>query len=92
MTIRYRYGWPLGKTLARLGIPTGIRIDVLHDAEAQVFVGTSKDVRGLVVEAQTLDELLTEARELIPLLLEPLATLPRSTIADVHFQEHLRYA
>jgi len=92
MEMRYRYGWPLGKTLANWGVPVRIRIDVIHDAEADVFVGTSSDVQGLVLEAQTLDELLTEAREVIPLLLEEPAVLPRSSIADIHLHQPLAVA
>jgi len=92
MGIRYRYGWLLGKTLATWGIPVRIRIDVIHDDETDVFVGTSRDVQGLVVEAQTLDELLQEARELIPLLLTQPSMLPRSTVADIHLRQPLALA
>lgn len=35
-------------------------MNVTHDAEADVFVATSNDLRGLVCEAATLEELRTE--------------------------------
>lgn len=70
MTMRYRYGWPLGRLAARIGIPTRIEICVIHDTDAGVFVGTSDDVRGLVLEADSIDALLREAHELIPELIE----------------------
>ena len=66
----YRMGWPLGRMIARLGVPTLIRIDVIKDSEAGVFVGTSEDLNGLVVEADSLEALLQEAHDLIPCLLD----------------------
>lgn len=69
MTMRYRYGWPLGRLAARIGIPTRIELKVIHDPEAGVFVGTSDDVRGLIVEADSLEEVMREARGLIPELI-----------------------
>ncbi len=66
MNLCYRLGWPFGSTLAYLGFPTVIRIDVVRDEEAGVFVGTSKDLRGLVVESDSLEGVLREARLLIP--------------------------
>ena len=65
----YKLGWPFGEMVARMGFRTVIRIDVIRDDEAGVFVGTSKDVRGLVVEAETLEGVLSEARSIIPDLL-----------------------
>lgn len=65
----YKLGWPLGKMMARLGVPTVIRIDVVRDDEAGVFVGTSDDVSGLVVEADSLEGVMKEARLVIPELL-----------------------
>ena len=43
-----------------LGLPVAIWIDVLHDDEAGVYIATSKNVRGLVVEAETLDQIKVE--------------------------------
>ncbi|MDE2469893.1 MAG: DUF1902 domain-containing protein [Bradyrhizobium sp.] len=65
----YPIRWPLAEAVGRLGIPLVIKIRVLFDAEANVFVGTSPDVPGLVVEADSLDDVMREARELIPCLL-----------------------
>lgn len=45
-----------------MGIPLKLRIDVIRDDEAGVFVATSKDLRGLVCEAATMDELIRELR------------------------------
>lgn len=56
----YRIGFPFWKQLARLGVPLTVRVHVLRDEEAGVFVATSNDLRGLVCEAKTMDELIPE--------------------------------
>jgi len=67
--MHYRLGWPLGRIAARAGVPISIRINVIKDAEAGVYVGTSSDVQGLVVEAETLDQLMVESIDMIQSLL-----------------------
>ena len=69
MDIKYRLGWPFGSVVARMGIPTLVRIDVIRDNDVGVYVGTSEDLPGLVLEADTLDELMREAHDMIPSLL-----------------------
>ena len=44
-------------------------IDVSFDKEAERFVGISKDLKGLVLEAETFGILMDEARDVIPCLL-----------------------
>jgi hypothetical protein len=56
----YRIGFPFWKQAARLGIPLKLRINVIRDAEANVFVATSDDLTGLVCEAPSMDELIRE--------------------------------
>ena len=46
-----------------------IIIDSTWDSEANVWVATSDDVPGLVLEAETLDGIIEEARSLVPELL-----------------------
>lgn len=53
----YRVGFPGWKIAAHAGLRLKLRIDVLHDDEAKVYVATSPDLRGLVAEAKSLDEL-----------------------------------
>ncbi len=50
-------GWKLA---GRFGATLVYRVDVLHDPEAGVYVATSPDLRGLVAEAATLDDLFRE--------------------------------
>lgn len=56
----YRIGFPLWKQLARLGVPLTVRVHVQRDDDAGVFVATSDDLRGLVCEATTMDQLVDE--------------------------------
>ncbi|MEC5159543.1 MULTISPECIES: DUF1902 domain-containing protein [unclassified Janthinobacterium] len=56
----YRIGFPFWKQAARLGIPLKLRVNLLHDQDAGVYVATSGDLKGLVCEAPTMDELLKE--------------------------------
>jgi hypothetical protein len=65
----YRLGWVFAALLAKMGIPLLIKVEIIHDKEANVYIATSSDLRGLVVEANTLDELEKEVFELVPELL-----------------------
>jgi hypothetical protein len=56
----YKIGYPFWRLAARLGVPLRMRVDVAYDAEAKVFVATSSDLRGLVCEAHTIDELVKQ--------------------------------
>jgi predicted RNase H-like HicB family nuclease len=80
----YRLGWPGAALLAGMGIPLLIKVEIIHDTEANVYVATSPDLTGLVVEAETLDELEKEVWELVPELLTlDKPTLHRKTVTHV---------
>lgn len=66
----YRIGYPFWRTLGGAGVPLTLRVNVLHDEEANVFVATSNDLRGLVCEARTLDELVKEVESSVDELLD----------------------
>ena len=38
--------------------------------ESKVFLATSDDVKGLVLEADTLDDLVRDLKEIVPILIE----------------------
>lgn len=59
-------GFPFWKTFARLGCPIELKIEVFHDAEADVYVARGANFQGLVVEAATLDELKAAVSDLLP--------------------------
>lgn len=65
----YRVGWPGALMLGRLGVPLEIKVFIRFDEEARVFVGVSDDIRGLVVEGASLDEIAKEVEELVPALM-----------------------
>lgn len=92
MGMHYRYGWPMGHLLAKAGVPTKIRVDVIRDEEAGVFVGTSMDLRGLVVESDTLEGIVREARLLIPDLVRSPSELGPETVTDVRYRDRLCHA
>lgn len=56
----YRVGFPFWRTFARLGVTLSVIVEVLYDDEAGVFVATSPNLYGLVVEASGIKELLHE--------------------------------
>jgi hypothetical protein len=59
-------------------------IRVLWDGDASVWVATSDDVPGLVVEASTYDEVVSQVRVLAPELLELNGVLTGKMV-DLHF-------
>jgi 5'-3' exonuclease len=66
----YRVGFPGWKLAARFGVPLLVKIEVIRDAEAAVFVATSADLPGLVVEASDLDQLMPAVYGCVAMLLE----------------------
>jgi len=65
----YPLNWPFSMFFASLGVPLLIKVEVIFDAEANVYIATSPAVRGLVIEAATLDEIRTEVELALPELL-----------------------
>ncbi|MGC9387111.1 MAG: DUF1902 domain-containing protein [Hydrogenovibrio sp.] len=75
----YRLSWPLATTLAKyFGVELYIKIDVELDAEQQVYVATSADIPGLVIEAETFDQLQHEVKLSLPELID-VSQLPKQT-------------
>ena len=66
----YRVGLPFWKVVAKAGVPLKVLICIHRDDEAGVYVAHSPDLRGLVVEAATLDELRLEVRSAAEVLLD----------------------
>lgn len=84
--MQYPLNYPFAKFFQRLGLTLIVRIDVIFDEEAQVYVATSKDVDGLVLEADTFKTLESEVREAIINL-----TNLNKTLSSVHTQVDLIY-
>jgi Domain of unknown function (DUF1902) len=66
----YRVGFPGWKLAARFRIPLLLKIEVIRDEAANVFVATSPDLSGLVVEAENLDQLMPEVYSCVDMLLQ----------------------
>lgn len=66
----YPFNWPLSMFLASVGVPLLIKVKVVFDPEANVYVATSPNVRGLAVEADSLDEVRKQVEIVLPELLE----------------------
>ena len=66
----YPTSYPLANFLSKLGVKLVIRIDFIHDKEADVFVATSRDIKGLVIEAANYEELQNEIKDAIGTLSE----------------------
>ena len=65
----YRVGWLGWKPLARVGVPMLIKLDVARDEEAGVFICTSPDLSGLVVEAATIEMLHMDVNDCVEMLM-----------------------
>ena len=86
----YRLGWALCGIFASLGMPLLIKVEIIHDNEANVYIATSPDLKGLVVEAEPLDELEKEVWRLVSELLTlDMPTLRRQAVTHVSFFQPL---
>ena len=71
-------------------------IKAIWDSDASVWVATSEDIPGLVVEADTEEDLLAELRVLVPELLKANKALHDSTLPEIPINivserlEHIR--
>lgn len=65
----YRVGLPFWKAVARAGKTVKLRVEIEYDPEANVYCATSPDLRGLVVEADSLDDLMKEVPDAVDMLM-----------------------
>jgi predicted RNase H-like HicB family nuclease len=84
-----RMGAPLWWLAAAVGMTIKIRVDVRRDEEAGVYVGISRDLKGLVVEAPTMDELIAEIRLAAQALLEERNSPAKASTAVIEFDTPL---
>jgi predicted RNase H-like HicB family nuclease len=89
----YRFKWIGASYLGRIGVPLVVKVSASFDKEAGVYVATSSDLPGLVVEAATLDELNLELRELVPAMISLCETrAPAPIRTQVTYSDALAYA
>lgn len=90
--MNYPINYPLAGFLQKFfGFTLTVNIDVIFDDEAKVYVATSKDVKGLVLEAATFHELQSEVNEAVINLTE-LNKTKRPTNTDLVFHGHCAMA
>jgi Domain of unknown function (DUF1902) len=78
--IRLPLGFPGWKLWARAGLPVSIAIEVIRDSEAGVYVAVGQNIQGLVVEAESLDQIKVEVELLLSdILRDNHSALPVST-------------
>ena len=63
-------------------------IDVIRCEESRVFVGTSDDIPGLTLEADTLGNLFDAAMEVVPQLIGRNLGVPRDAVVRVTVRVH----
>lgn len=85
--MHYPVGWPMWRLLAGMGAALTLDVLVVEDKEAGVFIATSPNLDGLVVEAKSLAELRVEvlaaARDLLELDINRRTTpVTRMVVAD----------
>ena len=91
--MKYPISFPLASVFARLGATLIIHVDFFFDPVAKVFIATSADIPGLVVEAETFVDLKSETEEAIPNLLSLKNNKAFHKIpADVVFKNHMAMA
>lgn len=85
--------YPLSWLFARLGVTISIDINFIYDDEEKVFIATSKDIQGLVLEAENFNVLKKEVEEAVFNLLNLSCKKPLSRIStDVIFKDHIAVA
>jgi len=66
----YKIGYPFWRLAARCGATIKIPVTIKRDEETGVYIASSTHLRGLVVEARTVDELLSEVEDVASMLME----------------------
>ncbi|KAF3983927.1 MAG: DUF1902 domain-containing protein [Methylococcales symbiont of Hymedesmia sp. n. MRB-2018] len=91
--MKYPISFPLAWVFSLLGVPIIIRIEFCFDPDAEVFIATSTDIPGLVIEAETFIDLRDQVEEAIPnLLFMDNNKKLHKTSADVVFKNHIALA
>ena len=89
--MNYPIGYPFSKLVAKLGFNLIVRVDIIFDEAAKVFVATSKDVDGLVLETENFSDLTIEVKEAITTLMTLNKQNPVHN-ADLTYKNHIALA
>jgi Domain of unknown function (DUF1902) len=72
----YRVGFPGWKLAARWNIPLVLVVNVVKDDAAGVYIATSPDLKGLVVESKSQEHLMRDVYDCLDMLMETLLRTP----------------
>jgi hypothetical protein len=72
----YRVGFPGWKLAAGWNIPLVLVVNVVRDDEAGVYIATSPDLKGLVVESKSQENLMRDVYDCVDMLMETLLRKP----------------
>lgn len=90
--MNYPIKYPFARLFARLGFTLTVNIDVIYDPEAGVYVATSKDITGLVLEAESFFELTAEVQEAVSTLTQLAWDGKLHASADLVYRDHIAIA
>ena len=89
-----KFSFPLGvfgwRAWAALGLPVAINVDVNFDKDAGVYVATGRHIRGLVIEAASLDAVKLEIEHVMSDLLS--INYPALSVKPQHTSLHINAA
>lgn len=90
--MKYPISFPLAWFFALLGVPIIIRVEFCFDPEVEVYIATSTDISGLVIESDTFIDLKNQVEEAIPnlLFLKYNKALHKAS-ANVVFKDHIAF-
>lgn len=87
----YPISYPFAGLAQTIGARLVIRVNVSKDDDAGVFIAVSPDVKGLVVEAESFEQLQSEVVDLLPILLSA-KQQPKRAVADYHLSSGISFA
>ncbi len=88
--MNYPFSFPFADKISQLGFTLTIKIDVHYDPDVDVYIATSKDIPGLVIEAESFAGLEQEVKEAIPNLLSLSGNQKfLKTSADLIYTDHI---
>lgn len=86
----YPMRFPFSGLLGNIGVPLIAIVNVTYDKEANVYIATSNDIKGLIVEASSFEELKSEVEQILPELISSnRPNVHNFPTTDISFRQHL---
>lgn len=87
--MNYPISLPFAVLFYRFGFTPIVRVEVIHDAEAGVYIATSQDLAGLIIEVDNIEALRAEIKEAIVNLLKLNHQELKNPHADLIYKDHI---